>query len=167
MAEEAVEATRTGNQARFSALLISTRDIAALGLSKSQSERLAKQTEAAAKAFKQLVAAGTLHKESEFSDFGGPQTGHVPAGTQGSTKDLVVYENVWAMVRNGPQHEQMQLGTMVGVGGGWKLVDAPALGNVQEVATGFFFNRRAVAEKLRWQRWKLRRPKKCRKYSVS
>ena len=46
----------------------------------------------------------------KFSDFGGTKPGMVPAGSQGVTKDLLVYENVWAMVKVGDDDKQLQLG---------------------------------------------------------
>ncbi len=140
VAEEVVEAVRTKDKARFKSLLLSPQEIASLGLPKSQAQRLTKRAQAATAVFDQLVSSGTLKKESGFSDFGGIRPGIVPAGTQGSTKDVMVYESVWAMVSSGEQHQQLQLGTLVYVNGGWKLVDGPVLGNMQEVVTGFFYN---------------------------
>jgi len=140
LAEEVVEAARLGDEARFKVLLLSKKELATLGLSKSQSERIAARVQRAIVAFKKLVSAGTLAEASGFSDFGGLKPGMVPAGTQGSTKDLMVYESVWAMVRNGERHQQMQLGSMVNVKGSWKLVDGPSFGNAESVASGIFFN---------------------------
>jgi len=139
-AEEVVEAVRLGDEARFRALLLSAKEIATLGLSKSQAKRIASRTEQAVAVFQKLVSTATLAEASGFSDFGGLKPGMIPAGTQGSTKDLMVYESVWAMIRNGDQHQQMQLGSMVNVNGAWKLVDGPTLGNPEEVASGIFFN---------------------------
>ena len=139
-AEEAVEAARDGDKKRFQALLLTPNDIAALGLSKSQSESLAQRVEGAIPTFEDLANKKTLKEDSQFSDFGGLKPGLVPSGTQGSTKDLMAYESVWAMVKNGDQHQQMQLGTMVDVDGSWKLVDGPSLGSAEQVANGFFFS---------------------------
>jgi len=140
VAEEVVEAVRTGDEARFRALLLSASEITALGLSKSQAERIAARAGRAVAVFQKLVSAGTMAEASGFSDFGGLKPGMVPAGTQGSSKDLMVYESVWAMIRNGEQHQQMQLGSMVNASGAWKLVDGPTLGNTEDVASGIFFN---------------------------
>jgi len=140
VAEEVFEAVRTTDEARFRALLLSAKEIGALGLSKVESERIAKRAVKAIAAFQKLVKAGTLTEESEFSDFGGLKPGMVPAGTQGSKKDVMVYESVWAMISGGEQHQQMRLGSMVNVGGGWKLVDGPTIGNTESVASGIFFN---------------------------
>ena len=53
--------------------------------------------------------------------------GTVPAGTDGSTKDLVVYENAVAVAESGGKHMQLQLGTLVRVGDTWRLTSAPQL----------------------------------------
>lgn len=138
-AEEVVEALRTGNPKRFQALLLTSEEIAKLGLSPAQTDRLTERIRGATETFKELLAKKQLEGDSQFSDFGGIKPGIVPAGTRGSTKDLLVYENVWAMVRNGDQHQQLQLGTMISFNGSWKLADGPVLGSSQEVASGFFY----------------------------
>ena len=53
--------------------------------------------------------------------------GMVPAGTDGSTKDLRVYENVVAIVRDGGKHGQVQIGTLVQVGDAWRVIDLPQI----------------------------------------
>jgi len=138
-AEEVAEALRTKDFARFQRLLLTSGEVKQLGLSEAQSEQLAARVKAAPATFKKLVASGDLGKDSEFRDFGGLKPGMVPAGTRGLEKDLLVYENVWAMVRSGEEFEQLQLGTMVNVKGAWKLIDGPALGNSGELAGGTFF----------------------------
>jgi peroxiredoxin/TolA-binding protein len=138
-AEEVVEALRTGNLPRFQALLLSGEELAKLGLSAAQSEQLAAHVKHATEEFQQLLAAKKIGPDSQFTDFGGLKPGIVPAGTRGSTKDLLVYENVWAMIHQGDQHQQLQLGTMINFNGAWKLIDGPVLGTSKDLASGFFF----------------------------
>lgn len=139
VAEEVVTALRAKDKGRFQNLLITKQEIGELGLSKEQAEKLQQRTGAASATFGKLVSAGSIGTDGEFSDFGGLKPGMVPAGTQGSTKDVVAYENVWAMVQTGGEHKQLQLGTMIRVGGRWKLIDGPTMGPADEVASGFFF----------------------------
>lgn len=138
-AEEVVEALRTGDLKRFQALLLSGEELAKLGLSPAQSEQLAARIKQATDKYQQLLDKKEIDDECQFTDFGGLKPGIVPAGTRGSTKDLLVYENVWAMIHQGDQHQQLQLGTMINFNGAWKLIDGPVLGNSKEVASGFFF----------------------------
>jgi len=142
-AEEAVEAVRTKDVDRFERLLLTDGELKNLGLSDALSKQLAKRIQSAPRSFRKLIASGDLGKDLEFRDFGGLKPGMVPAGTRGAEKDLLVYENVWAMVRIGEAFEQLQLGTMINIKGSWKLIDSPLMGNStgnsMEVASGIFF----------------------------
>src|SRR5690606_18454097 len=60
---------------------------------------------------------------------GASRPGLVPSGTDGSTKDLILYENVAALVDNQGKPEQLYLGTMVQVGSTWKLLGLPQSGD--------------------------------------
>src|SRR4029079_12297496 len=112
---------------RFDRLLLGKDDLAKLGLPKPLADRLAPSVTAASKAFAKVQAEGKIDEKAEFTDFGGTRPGAVPAGARGGTKDLLVYEDVWAMVLTGGKHEQIQLGSMVDLDGSWKLIDGPAL----------------------------------------
>ena len=66
----------------------------------------------------------------------------MPAGTDGSTHDLEVYENVVAIVQAGEKNLQVQIGTLVRVGKTWKTINVPAIGSDGQpeiAARGFFF----------------------------
>ena len=138
--EEVIAALRTKDAARFSRLLLTKDDIAGLGLSKEMTEKLTSRVAGAQKAFDKLASEGKIDAKAEFADFGGLRPGAVPAGTRGSTKDLVVYEDVWAMVLSGDQHQQLQLGSMANVDGSWKLIDGPVIGTGNEAVAGFFYD---------------------------
>lgn len=140
VAEEAIEAVRTGDASRMSRLLVTEDDIEQLGLSEEAAERIRERASKAPAAFKSLVTSKKIPADSEFSDFGGLRPGMVPAGSSGLEKDLLVYENVWAMVYDGQAHRQVQLGTMLKVGDAWKLIDAPSIGEAGEMAVGFFYD---------------------------
>ncbi len=139
-AEEVVEAVRTKDFARFERLLLTDAELKKSGVSAALGKRLAGRLQAAPKNFRKLAASKKLGKEIEFRDFGGLKPGMVPGGSSSSENDLIVYENVWAMVRKGEDFEQLQLGTMIKINGAWKLIDSPTLGNATEVAaSGIFF----------------------------
>jgi len=138
-AEEIVEAARAKDLKRFERLLLSGDELTKLGLSGALSKQLAQRIQAASGNFRKLISSKQLGKDLEFRDFGGVKPGMVPAGTRGSGKDLLVYENVWAMVRMGEDFEQLQLGTMINIKGSWKLIDSPSVGSSTEVASGVFF----------------------------
>ncbi|TWU27529.1 TlpA disulfide reductase family protein [Bythopirellula polymerisocia] len=140
VSEEVVGALSDNDLDRFKRLLLSPEDIKKLGLDAARAEQLEKRIAAAPDKFKAILSAPDLKPGFVFSDFGGIKPGMVPAGSQGVTKDLMVYESVWAMVKNGTEHRQLQLGTLISVGGAWKLIDGPTLGTGQQVAGGFFFD---------------------------
>ncbi len=137
VAEEVVAALCQKDGDRFRCLLLSDRESNKLGLAKSQAEKLTTRIKSATATFRQT--SGEFPKDGEFTDFGGLRPGIVPAGTRGLRNDLLVYENVWAMVLHDGQHRQLQLGTMVKVGDAWKLVDGPMPDSADQIATGFFF----------------------------
>ncbi|MCA9260549.1 MAG: redoxin domain-containing protein, partial [Planctomycetales bacterium] len=94
----------------------------------------------AAKSFAALVRKKAVKADAEFTDFGGLRPGVVPAGAQGTTEDITVYESVWAMMLSGGQHEQVQLGSLIRVGDGWRVIDAPTIGDETQMAAGLFFS---------------------------
>ncbi len=145
-AEEVVEAVRTRDAKRFQRLLLTDAELKKLGLSATLGKKLAGRLQAAPKNFRQLAASKGMSKNLEFRDFGGLKPGMIPAGSKSTSKDLVVYENVWAMVHTGEDFEQLQLGTMIKINGAWNLIDSPTLGNENEVAvSGIFFGNNAGA----------------------
>lgn len=137
--EEVVNALATKDATRFKRLLLTAEDIKKLGLDAARGEQLTKRVTAASAKF-DTVAADPAVAGAQFSDFGGTKPGMVPAGSQGVTKDLLVYESVWAMVQSGEESKQMQLGTLISVGGAWKLIDGPTFGTGEELAGPFFFD---------------------------
>ena len=84
----------------------------------------------------------TITPESKWVQFSGSRPGIVPAGTDDSTRDIEVYENVVAIVETGDKHTQVQIGTLVRVGNTWKTIDPPVIsgeGQPEVAAVGFFF----------------------------
>jgi thiol-disulfide isomerase/thioredoxin len=141
---EVIAALRTKDAGRFDRLLMTRDDIAKLGLAKDMADKLADRVASASKTFAKLAGENKIDAKAEFTDFGGLRPGAVPAGTRGSTKDLLVYEDVWAMALSGDKPLQLQLGGMVHVDGCWKLVDGPAIGAPDSVVAGFFYDAEGV-----------------------
>jgi tetratricopeptide (TPR) repeat protein len=152
VAAEVVESLANKDQARFRRLLMTPEDLKKLALDEARRKQLAERVAGAEEKFSLVAAEPSLKPGFQFSDFGGIRPGMVPAGSQGVSKDLMVYESVWAMIDNGGEPMQLQLGTLISLGGSWKLIDGPTLGTEKEVA-GFFFDpggrgigERAIAE---------------------
>ena len=140
---EVVAALRDKDSARFKRLLLTASELKALGLGKKKAGKLSQKVAAAARSFAALAKKQTVVSSgTKWIHFGATQPGVVSAGTDGSTKDLTVYENVAAVVQTGEQHSQVQLGTLLRVGQSWRIIDLPALPSDQQVhqaAPGFFY----------------------------
>jgi thiol-disulfide isomerase/thioredoxin len=138
---EVVAALRDRDAARFQRLLLSSSDLQSLGLGSKQVTELGDKIEAAVKSF--MAEAGRqkiVTAKSEWVHFGANRPGIVPAGTEGSTKDIIVYDNVTAVVETDKKHGQLNVGTLVKVGDAWKLFDLPKMGADQAAnAAGYFF----------------------------
>jgi thiol-disulfide isomerase/thioredoxin len=140
---EVVRALAEQDSARFARVLLTEGEIKSLGLGGDQTKEL---TDKISKAGKQFAEAARQQKvvgpKTTWIHFGGTRPGIVPAGTEGSSKDLLVYENVMAMVETAGAHAQVQVGTLVRVGDTWRAVDVPRVtaDDKTEVAdAGFFF----------------------------
>lgn len=123
---EVVAAIRDRDVPRFERLLLSPNELKGLGTGPELTAALNDRLSGAAKAFRAYLASQSAVSEStRWVYFGGSRPGVVPAGTKKSTADLMVYENVAAMVETDGKPAQVLVGAMVRVGEAWRLVDAP------------------------------------------
>lgn len=125
--EELVTALKDGDAARFQRLLLTTDELSSLGLGSDRNDEIKAKLTAAAEKFGEVARKQTLvGKNAEWISFGASRPGIVTAGTDGSTKDLVVYDNVTAIVQNGKEKTtQLIVGSLVRVGDRWRLIDLP------------------------------------------
>ncbi len=140
---EVVRATASRDTGRFERLLITENEIASLGLGKEKAEMLAQRVADARKQFESWTAGqNVVTKTSKWTNFGGDKPGIVPAGTDGSKKDIVVYENVVALLEDSGKAKQLLVGTIIQVGPTWRLIDLPkTVAEGQEVSdSGVFFS---------------------------
>ena len=143
LSAEAIESLRTGNRRRFKALLLSQREIRALGLTPDLTRQLKSLTAAAVKKFKAPNGTDSLiPADARWVNFSATQPGLVPAGSFGTTSDLTVYENAVAMFQSNQNHGQLFLGTLIRVGNAWRMVQLPQnLNNSsQPPSSGLFFS---------------------------
>jgi thiol-disulfide isomerase/thioredoxin len=143
VSREIVAALAAGDAQRFTALLLTTNELDSLGLGAARRDEVAARLAKARDAFTALARSQkTITADTKWSHFGATQPGVVPSGTEGSTKDLIVYENVSAVVETGGKFEHLLVGTLIQVGSSWRLVDAPQMlsGRTGDVASsGIFF----------------------------
>ena len=147
---EVIESIRGRDRSRFESILLSKGELQELGLGKRLNRTLLERSEKALDQFNNAVRAQKLvSPDTRWIDFGGLRPGTIPAGTDGSTRDVTVYENVVAMVETNGKPKQLPVGTLVAVGNGWRVIDLPiAMGD--DAAPDFvFFNaasRRSVED---------------------
>ncbi|MDX1925436.1 MAG: TlpA disulfide reductase family protein [Pirellulaceae bacterium] len=140
---EVVRATANREPGRFERLLITDAEIASLGLGKEKADLLVQRVADARKQFAAWTSGqNVVTKTSKWTNFGGDKPGIVPAGTEGSKKDIVVYENVVALLEDAGKAKQLLVGTIIQVGPTWRLVDLPkTVAEGQEVSdSGVFFS---------------------------
>jgi len=126
---ELIAALAAADAKRFTALLATEKELSASGLGKAKARDLAEKASLAARRFaKQAAAQKTIGPKTGWLQFAASPPGVVPAGTDGSTADIIVYENAVAMFENGGESGQLIVGTMIKIGDAWRLIDSPSLG---------------------------------------
>ncbi len=139
---EVVAALANRDAARFARVLLTADELKSLGLGPEKSKSVAEKASQAGTQFAKLAAAQkTIGRDTKWLQFSGSVPGIVPAGTNGSTKDLRVYENVTAIIEANEEHAQVQIGTLVKIGDVWRVIDLPQIGDGTQdsLASGFFF----------------------------
>lgn len=146
---EVIGALANRDAQRFSLVALNDDQLDTLGLGGGRAEEIAERIDGVTERFGELAASQkAVGKDAKWLQFSGNQPGTVPAGTNGSTKDLKVYENVIAVYQSGEGHGQVQVGTLVEVDGGWRVVGLPQpLTDSQEqlAASGIFFRASATS----------------------
>jgi thiol-disulfide isomerase/thioredoxin len=145
---EVVAAIAQRDVTRFLRVVLSPEELRSLGLGPAQEKALAERLNTLKERFEKLAAEQKLlDSTARWLQFAGHQPGVVPAGTQGSSKDLRVYENAMAIAESGGKNVQIIIGTLVEVGQGWRIIDLPSLGGEEpsELAAGGFFFRPVTA----------------------
>jgi hypothetical protein len=126
VAEQVVLALKARDPARFQLLLVTPDELKSLGFGQARAESVATSAKTAPADFSKFLAEQkAVTAESRFLDFGSAKPATIPAGTAGSTKDVIVSDNSAALVQTGGKHDQVYLGTLVSIGDTWKLIGCP------------------------------------------
>ena len=149
VAREVIHALVRQDADRFARLVLTQDELRSLGLGEAKATELAQKTNGAVAKFKAMAGQQkSITSETKWLQFSGSQPGIIAAGSEGSTKDIEVYENVLAIVQTGSEHAQVQIGTLVHVGSAWRVIDAPQQSQdatTEAASTGFFFRNAAPA----------------------
>lgn len=125
---EAVFAMASGNVARLEAVFLTPQDAQAVGLDKSIGNKfLANRNSLGTQLQSVLADSKIINKSTEWVRFDSSMLmpNLVPSDAGKAQKDLLVYENVMAIVSNGDENGFVQIGEMVQVGSTWKLTQCP------------------------------------------
>ncbi len=142
---EVVAAIGTHDAERFARLVLTPAELKSLGLGKTRADSVSEKITKALDEFKAMTARQkTVTRDASWVQFSASRPGVVPAGTDDSTKDLRVYENVTAILETAGKHAQVQIGTLVQVGDVWRVIEMPqptSEGQADNTAStsGFFF----------------------------
>ena len=139
---EVVAAIASHDAERFARLVLSPAELKAIGLGKVRADNIAEKTDKAIAGFKAMATRQkAVSQDAVWLQFSANRPGVVPAGTDGSTKDLKVYENAVAIVEGGGKHGQVLVGTLIQVGDAWRVIDLPQIGGEgqADASSGFFY----------------------------
>ena len=149
---EIVAAIASKDARRFEAVLATAREIKSLGLDSDHTAELTAASAEAAEAFSEMARSqNQVPADARWLQFAAAQPGILPAGTDGSTKDVTAYENVVAMYAAGEDDAssganagsgQILIGTLVKIGDSWRTLRAPIVDMESEAAsrlTGLIF----------------------------
>lgn len=127
VSSEVVGALANKDSARFMRVVLSTEELGGLGLPAGQADTLSQRLDGISQKFSEMVSKDTgLVDGSRWVRFDAVRPGVLPAGTDGSTQDVVLYDGASAVVQLPDQQFQMvQVGSIIQVGQTWKVVDLP------------------------------------------
>ncbi len=125
---ELVMALRDRDDQRFSRLLLTDTELTSLGLGTEKGKLLREKLDKAVSQFRIMMGRQkAVTSKTNWIHFAANKPALIPAGTDGSKGDIVVYENVIAMIETDGKDDQMPVGTIVKAGDLWRLIDLPAL----------------------------------------
>ncbi len=139
---EVISALADADPRRFAAILATPRELESLGLSPPKRDELLARAKRAALDFDGLAKRQTaISEDAQWIQFAAPTPGLVPEGTDGSTADILAYENVVAMYESGGKSGQLMVGTLVKVDDRWRMVGLPNVGTGDNMtaSSGVFF----------------------------
>ena len=139
---ELIRAIRDQNFKAFDCLLASEEELRQSGIGPENYSKIIAKTAAAREGFVLFSESQTqVDSGSEWLQFAANRPGLVPSGTDGSLRDLVVYENAVAMFQSAGQTSQISVGTLIRIDQSWRLIGLPTFPDEQTnpISSGVFF----------------------------
>jgi len=140
---ELVAALAAKDKQAFARLLLSKKELKDLALGQTTTEKIAVGLGKADNQFIEVCKQqGAPAKNTRWLHFSASRPGIIPSGTNGSEKDLLVYENVVAMTESDGKQGFLQVGTLIRAGDCWRLIAPPTIREDAAAAStlsGLFF----------------------------
>ncbi len=138
---EAINAMIAGDAQALATVLITPTDIRSLGFTKETAEALQTGIDDPAGQLKKVLSGSKILTQGtqwDRFDTSMPWPNLIPVSSGKASRDLLVYENVMAMVKNGEDTGFVQIGEMVRVGDVWKLttIPQPVEGESMQITAG-------------------------------
>lgn len=126
VSSEIVAALAQNDLQRFMRVALTQEQLTSLQLGETLHGVVAAKMAKLQAGFAESAKAINLSANAEWFQFGGSRPGTVPVGREGNKKDLVVYENGMAAIREGSDNKQIAIGTLVQIGPNcWRTIDLP------------------------------------------
>ena len=123
---EVVAALRDRDAARFQRLLLTADELKSLGLSEAQATELTdKDHRRHIGVRRRRQPPEARHGQVRMDSLRRQQAGHRSRRHERSEKDLIVYDNVTAVVETDGKHGQLVIGTLIKIGDTWRMFDLP------------------------------------------
>lgn len=146
---ELVGALVTGDEMRFTRLLMTGPELQSLGLSEEKRKMASEKLKTAREKFRAATSAGLLPPSSVWVQFSGNMPGTHLSDSEKDFSGVTYYENAVCMVDAGGKDAQLGLGTLIRVGDVWRTLDCPQLvtaSNGNELASSNVFIRLAPSQ---------------------
>jgi len=124
VAEEVVLALATRDFNRFQRVALTAEDLKSLQCGQDLTQKLENVVKQQQQSFQQALQEVRLSANAQLGQFFPQRPATIPAGTNGSTKDLTFYSNPVIQVNEG-DGIYLHLGSMVKMGDVWKIIEAP------------------------------------------
>ncbi|MDR3108921.1 MAG: TlpA family protein disulfide reductase [Planctomycetaceae bacterium] len=128
LSAEIVLALSQKDTARFMRTVLTADELKSLQLGEKMEAELTAKIASLQQKFTEAVNTIKLSNDVEWYQFGGSRTNVVPAGRDGNGKDVYIYENGIAVLRDGAENKQLAVAPLVQLGeNNWRTIDVPRL----------------------------------------
>ena len=141
---EIIAALATGDEARFTRVLLTAQELKDLGLGEEKHKLIVEKLRTAQEKFKTIAATKPLDAKAVWVQFSGSRPSTFSEGTEGSTADVDYYENATCVANSADKDVEIAVGTLLRAGKVWKAIDCPQIvtqENVNELVANNVFIR--------------------------